>query len=96
MKQKEFLSIGGGEIESQLSQATFDKEEEKKKAPINLIIEKEKEFESVGLKDYHHMAQFSCGWFSYIVFFVVCIVPPAIQLAISYWLAIWTEQKFEV
>lgn len=41
------------------------------------------------------MAKFSLGNWSYLVYFISAIIPPVLQLAVSYWLAKWTEMDKE-
>ena len=60
-----------------------------------MITDEEKVYGKVTLGDYNNLAKYSLGWASYPVYFLVAIVPPVVQLCISYWIAKWTSMSLE-
>lgn len=57
-------------------QETYIEEEQPKDEKKNLIQEEEKVYDKVTIKDYHNLAKFSLGYWSYPVFFFVAVLPP--------------------
>ena len=89
-----------GELKKELEAELFAEDDEefkkkKKKESEELIVEEEAETGHIGCGDLMTYLNFTCGCFSFVIYFFFGLIAALAQLYTTYFVSVWADQPFE-